>query len=133
MGYYVTNIIAIRTGGVMSGSTDVKDMNSRISKIIKLMKNGDYPPDISDIDYCISKELRGHKGSYVVIAGVFNYWTFESSSVFTKKLSKEFGTEVVHICWDEMKDEVQCNIFLDGKPLFEVNENPLGQILRRLN
>lgn len=79
-----------------------------------------------------SGELESHKGSYVVIAGVFNHWQFDSVSVFAKELSKEFGTEVMLMSWDEEINEVHCQIYLDGNALFEVSENPIGAVLRRI-
>ena len=138
MGYYVSNMIGIRTGGVFSGETDMEDLKKRIYKIIEEIRSEENE-EWSDIDlydgscdYAMSHELISHKGTYVVIAGVFNYWTWNKSSEFSRRLSKEFGTEIMHMCWNEERNEVQCNIFLDGKPLFEVCENPIGRILRRV-
>ena len=133
MSYYVSNMIGIRTGGVFSGNTDLDDLKSRVAKIIAEMRDTEFNPDIADDpSHCMSQELDAHKGSYVVIAGVFNYWTFNQSSEFSKRLSKEFGCEVMHMCWDEENNDVQCQVFLDGRPLFEIAENPIGRILRRV-
>ena len=145
MGYYVSHMIGLRTGGVFSGGVDTEDMRERISSYIKkINKNyyGDdrdkknpsesYPIDIHPSVPCMSRELSATKGSYVVIAGVFNHWHFEDASKFSKALSLEFGTEVMHMCWDEEVNEINCEIFLDGKPLIENSANPLGQILRRI-
>ena len=138
MGYYVSNMIGIRTGGVFSGDTDIGDMKERISKIILEMREDEKVPDpnmgneLGDPSHCMSSELTARKGSFVVLAGVFNYWTFDKVSIFTERVSKEFGTEVLVMSWDEMTDNVQCQIWLDGEPLFEVLENPLGQIMRRV-
>jgi hypothetical protein len=132
MGYYISNMIGIRLGGVFSGETDMQDVKLRIGKIISSMKDND-PPDIDDDpSHCMSHELTAHKGSYTVIAGVFNYWNYKSVSKFAAKLSEEFGTNVMVMSWDEERDEVQCNVFLAGKPIFEINENPIGNILRRV-
>ena len=143
MGYYVSSMIGIRTGGVFAGPSNVEDMKARIAKIVLEMRKNIYedgaqtiPPNLGDENgvpnHCMSKELRGHKGGYVVIAGVFNYWRFPAVAEFAKRLSKEFGTEVMVMSWDEERDEVQCNIFLAGKQLFEVRENPIAQIIRRV-
>ena len=136
MGYYISHMIGIRTGGVFSGSTDTENMRNRIKKIVLEMRETDDDPDLGgkdgDPSHCMSKELEAHKGSYVIIAGVFNYWHFEAASAFVKRLSEEFGTEVMHMVWDEDKNNVQCQIWLAGKPLFEISENPIGQILRRI-
>ena len=131
MGYYVSNMIGIRTGGVFSNGCDMDDLKKRIVKIIAEMKNTEFEPDIDDDLRCMSPELTAHKGNYVVIAGVFNYWIYKWASEFCRKISKEFCTEVMFMCWDEEEDSVQCQIFLDGKPLFENNECPIGKILRR--
>jgi len=37
MGYYVSNMFGIRTGGVFSGSTDLDDMRRRISPIVLMI------------------------------------------------------------------------------------------------
>jgi len=126
-------MIGIRTGGVFSGETDMDDLKKRISKIGKEMEADELPVDFdtSNPSHCLSQELVAHKGRYVVMAGVFNYWNYKDVSEFAKRLSKEFETEIMVMTWDEGQNAVQCNIFLDGKPLFEVNENPIGQILRR--
>lgn len=136
MGYYISHMIGIRTGGVISGESDVEDMKTRIAKIVLEMRDTENNPDLGNRDgdpsHCMSKELEAHKGTYVVLAGVFNYWTFDNASAFVKRLSEEFGCEVMHMCWDEERDNVQCQIWLCGKRLFEVNENPIGQMLRRV-
>lgn len=136
MGYYVSNMFGIRCQGVFGGRTDTDDVKKRIAAIVLSMRGTEHDPDLGDkegdISHCMSQELEAHKGTYIVLAGVFNYWTYKSSSEFAKRLSAEFGTEVMHMCWDEERDEVQCNIWLAGKELLEVNEHPVGQILRRI-
>lgn len=135
MGYYVSNMIGIRTGGVASGDVDHADMTTRIGRIrdevIATHPDIEKPP-AHVVDAALSHELTAGKGSYVVIAGVFNYWTYDAVSIFVAALSKEFGTEVMHMCWNEESEEVQCQVWLDGRPLFEVHEHPIGQILRRI-
>lgn len=140
MSYCVSHMIGIRTGGVFSGAVNHDDLRQRIAatreRFIAEHPHLEKPTDgVSESDPeagALSHEINGSKGSYVVIAGVFNYWNYNDSSLFVAALSKEFGTEVMHMCWDEECDTVQCNIWLDGKPLLEVNENPIGQILRRV-
>lgn len=127
MGYYVSNIFGIRGGGVFSGPIDMVNFNQRIANVAK---------DVSDTPFddwsgCTSGELVATKGSYITIAGIFNYWGYPESSKFASALSKEFGSEVMHMCWDEQTNQVQCQIWLDGKTLLESAESPLGQILRR--
>ena len=136
MGYYVSNMIGIRTGGVFSGDVDIDDMRSRIGSVVMDMREGDNPPNLGDKtgdpSHCMSQELGACKGSYVVIAGVFNYWTFDSAREFARRLSSEFGTEVMIMSWDEECDHVNCQIYLAGKELFEINENVIGQTIRRI-
>lgn len=133
MGYYISHMIGIRTGSVFSGRVDTEDMKTRIAKVIVEMKDSDDAPDIDDDpSHCMSGELEAHKGSYVMLAGVFNYWAFDSAEEFAKRLSAEFGTEVMHMGWDMEQQTVQCQIWLAGKPLFEVDENPIGKILRHV-
>ncbi len=132
MGYYISSMIGIRTGGVFSGETIMPAFLDRLAKVVKEAEAAEVMVDFDVPSACISPELVADKGSYIVIAGVFNYWNYESVSDFASRLSKEFVTEVMVMTWDEEQDKVQCNIFLDGRPLFEVNENPIGRILRRV-
>lgn len=141
MGYYVSNMFGIRTGGVFSGSTDMDDLKNKIAEIVIAMRSeaASSPTlqepalgnDVGDVSHCMSQELEAGKGNYVVIAGVFNYWVYEHSSEFAKRLST-LGCEVMHMCWDEERNEVQCQVWLAGEPLMEVHENPIGRILRRV-
>jgi len=134
MGYYISSMIGIRTGGVGAGGTDMDDLKRRLRAVAKQMEAEDWLVDFDtdDPSHCMSQELVAHKGSYVVIAGVFNYWDYSATSEFARRLSKEFGTEVMVMTWDEERDQVQCNIFLDGEELLEVAEHPIGRILRRV-
>ncbi len=144
MGYYVSNIIGIRTGGVFSGETDVEDVKNRIREIVLKMreeseKGGSeiFDPDLGwkdgDPSHCMcDKELVGSKGSYVVLAGVFNYWTFNKVEQFAKRISEEFGTHVMLMSWDEEHDVIKSNVYLGGKSIREINEDPISNIFRRL-
>jgi len=133
MGYYVSSMIGIRTGGVFSNKTDMDDLRTRIRKVsLECEKEGGIGLVQHDPSNCMSRELVAQKGTYVVIAGVFNYWTWNWTSVFASKLSKEFGTEVMIMTWNEENGDVNCNIYLDGEELFEVVENPIGRTLRRI-
>ena len=144
MGYYVSNIIGIRTGGVFSGETDVEDVKNRIRKIVLKMreeseKEGSeiFDPDLGwkdgDPSHCMcEKELVGSKGSYIVLAGVFNYWSFKAAEQFAKRLSEEFGTHVMLMSWDEEQDVIKSDVYLEGKSIRENNEDPISSALRRV-
>ena len=120
----------------LSGEVDIDDMRVRIKKIILEMWDSDNSPDIGgedgDPSHCMSSVLSAHMGSYVVIGGVFNYWNFDQASEFVKKLSDEFGVHVMHMAWDEESDEIQCQVWLCGRPLIDVNEDPIRSVLRRV-
>lgn len=126
MGHNNSNMIGIRSGGVFSGGADMKEAKAKINKII-LETGNEY---VLNLDGCMSRELTSRKGSYIVIAGIFNYWGFDRASEFCLRLSVEFGSEVMLMSWDEVINEIRCQIFLDGKPLFQVSENPIGRMLR---
>jgi len=144
MGYYVSNIIGIRTGGVFSGKTDVEDVKNRIREIVLKMreeseKEGSeiFDPDLGwkdgDPSHCMcEKELVGSKGSYIVLAGVFNYWSFKAAEEFAKRLSEEFGTYVMLMSWDEEHDIIKSDVYLGGKSIREVHEDPISSTLRRV-
>lgn len=130
MSYCVSHMIGIRTGGVFSGDVDYDDLRTRIANI----RDRECPSvPISVAGAALSVELHGSKGSYVMIAGVFNYWTWTEATEFARRLSKEFSTEVLHMCWDEEQNEMQCQMYLDGDPFLDVAEHPLGRILRRIS
>ena len=133
MGYYISSMIGIRTGGIFSGDVDLDGLKQRTATIIERMNNeADWGIHILNLDDCMSGDLHGGKGSYVVIAGVFNYWPNKNVAEFARRLSKEFGTEVMVMTWDEQTNGVDNAIFLDGRPLFEVGENSIGRIIRRV-
>jgi hypothetical protein len=133
MAYYVSNIFGLRVGGVFAQPLKWEDARDRIGKIVAQMDAEDLQVGVPrDPSCCMSKEIGASKGTYVVLAGIFNYWTFEYASEFAKRLSAEFSTEVMHMCWDEEIETVQCQVWLAGKPLYEVDENPIGRVLRRV-
>lgn len=110
-------MIGIRVGNVFScGSLDMEDFKTRLRKVIKETEEW-MAPDISDDLSCVSNELVAHKGSYVVIAGVFNYWDFEQVKFFAQKLSVEFGNAMCMSVDDDRS--MQCEAFLDGLTLKE--------------
>jgi len=121
----IGTMIGIRTGGVLSGDVDINDLKNRIIVIINRLEEDeddeDYVGcgiDAEDLHYCLSPELSGTKGSYIVIAGVFNYWSYDNGlSEFCKILSKEFCTEVMVMARDETNDTVQHGIFSDGEDI----------------
>jgi hypothetical protein len=125
--YPVSVVIGIRTGGVFSGATDMDDMGKRILKVAgALSKEGHQVRE-----GCVSGELTATKGSMVVIAGVFNYFGEDETDEFCRALSKEFGTEVMASILTETTDSFRSGLYLDGKPIHKVSENPLGRMMRR--
>lgn len=144
MGYYVSNMIGIRTGGVFSGKKDIDDIKKRVQKIVLEMRKESeeergevFEPDLGwengDPSHCMcDKELVGSKGSYVVLAGVFNYWRFNQVEQFAKRLSEEFGVHVMLMSWDEEHDIIKSNVYLGGFPINEIDENPINGIFRRM-
>ena len=135
MSYPVDTMIGIRIGGVFAGTADMEDLKERIIAVIGQMETRDIPCDISaeTLDGCISPELTATKGSYVVIAGIFNYWRHEHTAKFGRQLSAEFGTEVMVMTWDETQDTRNCEIFLAGRKLQDAHENPVSQLCRRVS
>ena len=146
MGHYNSTMIGIRTGGVFAaGEVDMPALRKRIQRVVVAMQKefdaifdarpvvGWAPSVPKKINiHCISKKLCAQKGSYVVIAGVFNYWFWDSSSEFARRLSDEFQTEVMIMAWDEETGQIDSGIFLAGKPLNQQNENWIHQAIRRV-
>ena len=127
MAHPVGIAISIRTGGVFSGETDMDDLKKRVPEVAKtLTREGDQVHE-----GCISDELTACKGSMVVIAGVFNYFGEDIADEFCRKLSKEFGTEVLVSMLTDATDSFRSGLYLDSKPIHEVNENPIGRMMRR--
>jgi len=139
MSYCISNILGIRVGGVFSGDVVISDIKERIKKIVLSLRSTENHPDLGDKDgdvsHCMSDKLTAHKGSYVVIAGVFNYWNWDQVSVFAKAISKEFGTEVMLMSWDEEQGAINSEVFFGEEALSEAKEGSLeyslDEILRR--
>jgi len=129
MAYPISTMIGIRTGGVISGDIDLDDLKERILTVVERINEEDSLCNV--YDYNVSAELHGSKGSYVVIAGVFNYWHYDATSNLAKILSKEFETEVMVMTWDEQNNDMQCNVFFAGEPISMINEPTISKILRR--
>ena len=132
MGYYVSHMIGIRTGGVFSADTDEADVRERIAKIVTSLRGTDNDPDIGDAPHCISTELTAHKGSYIVIAGVFNYWKGAAVDAFVKALSVEFNTDVMHMEWDEVENGARHTVWTNGTNAHDSEEHPILQMVRRV-
>lgn len=133
MAYPISTMIGIRTGGVFAGDTVMDSLKGQIIDVIAKMEEDNISCGVSakTLDGCISSELTAMKGSYVVIAGVFNYWDYAKTSEFGKRLSDKLGTEIMVMTWDEDLDTFQCGIFLAGKDLKDVNEDLVSRICRR--
>lgn len=132
MGYYVSNMIGIRLGGVFSGDADMDDLATRVLKLATEHEADVFPRDDGSLPHCLSRELVARKGGMAVIAGVFNHWTFDRVEPFAAALSKEFGTEVLLMSFDEEQETTQCQVYLDGKPIHDVSESPIGRVMRRV-
>lgn len=114
MGYCVSNIIAIRTGGVFSDSTDIEKLKQVVVKVAKCHE--DLPELLQDIKTLpISVELTATKGSYAVIAGVFNYTGFNTFAPFVQDLSKVLDTYIVYTCWNEQTNNLKSLVFSHGE------------------
>jgi hypothetical protein len=139
MGYPVSTMIGIRTGGVFSGATDEVKFKKQITDIIQEWGRDVYGQrgavEADDLDWCMSQELTAAKGTYVVIAGVFNYWSYEGTggtAELGKLLSKKLGVEIMVMTWDEETNRIDANVFLGGHQLHDVNENSVSRIMRRI-
>jgi len=142
MGYYVSTMIGIRTSGVFDGDIDMAKMRQEIESVLDTMlAEEDSAKGLfwesnqikAQLNWCMcEKEHVGQKGGLVVIAGVMNYYSFDKAAELAKRLSKHFVSEVMVMSHDQQQDTIECQVFLDGKPLFEVAENPIGRILRRV-
>jgi len=133
MGYYISVMIGIRTGGVFSSPVNLEDIEKRI-KQLQEEKNSHF----FNTKYAMTKERHMTKGDYIILAGVSNGWNWKSWSDvsgvedFAKSLSKEFGTEVIAIAWNEQTNKLDSGVFLDGDNITNVEENPISRIIRRV-
>jgi hypothetical protein len=109
MSYCVDTIIGISVPEVM---LDLDKMREQVKKLAQ---------DDSRIwhlepEYYMSEELWGNKGSYVVIAGSFNYWTWDDTSEFARRLSKVFKTNTMVMTWEyENFNKIDCAVYDRGK------------------
>lgn len=141
MSYCVSSMIGIRTGGVFSGPVDIRTLKGDIQALILDMKKeagikGEYAPVFGeegrDPVHSMSHELQGGKGSYVVLAGVFNNWEFDDVERFAERLSYRLDLEVLVITWDEEQNIVQGGVYRNGVPLKQGESNGLRTVLRRV-
>jgi len=101
----------------------MENFKERVTAIIQgLQQNYDGIAALDDPFACMSRELNGNKGGYIVFAGVFNYWGWEEAAEFSKKLSKEFETRVLHTFWNNETEESKFEVFFDGKSISEMRE-----------
>jgi hypothetical protein len=100
----ISHMIGIFCRGVLDDPADMEDMRTRIRKIAEEMRDSPNFPIATDPTCCTSGELKGNKGSLVVLAGVFNDWQFEQAHEFACKLSVEFETEVALTTWSDDLD-----------------------------
>lgn len=129
MGHWVSNMIGIRTGGVFSADLTEEEHKKLVDEIRatfdEMEKDDAYVPSYVEEDmlykYSITKEVCGGKGSYVLIGGIFNFWSWPAVSDFATRLSKKVGY-VFAACWDEDSEKLNCQVFHDGKPRFNATE-----------
>ncbi len=108
MGYYVSHMIGI---------SDLKASDENINRIISVAKSFEDGNSVANAIHrgCISGELSANKGSFVVIAGTFNYWHYVDGCEFLKALSEELKDyRIMHMCWDIEQDTVNCQIWVNG-------------------
>lgn len=118
MGRPIDIAISIQVGGVFaSGSLDEQDFRERLIKVTLEANEAEELHGVTTDLPCVSHELVAWKGSSIVIAGVFNYWTAEDVAIFTKRLSVEFGN-AMYVWWED--SSICCGAFIDGKDIAEV-------------
>jgi hypothetical protein len=104
----------------------IDEVKGRILCVADAMDKDDEPfpePVRNGIASCLSPELEGGQGSFVVIAGAFNYWSWEDAAEFSRRLSTSFtDCEVLHSCV-EYQDECEpesgrphCQMWFNGVP-----------------
>jgi hypothetical protein len=69
--------------------------------------------------------LIGRNGSYVVIAGIFDYLDFDAVLEFARRLSKELNTEVLYMGYDHENETIRHQRFERGIPQSKVPEDKL--------
>lgn len=118
-------MIGIRCGGVFSEVPDEETITKIKSDILEVSKTLEMEYDINSerLDWTLSKPLCGPKGDYLVIGGIFNYWSWSKVSLFAAALSQKLGVSIFAACWDEDSEKLNCQVFRDGKPRFKEIES----------
>jgi hypothetical protein len=68
----------------------------------------EYPKKISDI-------LSGSKGDYMVMAGVYNTFGFETASLIAKAISKDKKCETMVMAYDCISQRIDCMVYSNGE------------------
>ena len=118
MSYPVSIMIGVCVGDVFSGIHTKRSKESLQNKILNIAKKiilektlnfGEYPEKTSDI-------LSGRKGDYIVMAGVYNTFGFETASLIAQTISKELKCETMIIAYDMIGQKIECMVFSHGEP-----------------
>lgn len=106
--HLMSNIVAIKVREVFSVLVDKETVWETANTLIKDLSLEEYHIDLNN---CLSQELTGPKGGYVILAGIFNYWNTDSLSIFAKELSKRLKTDVLMISLDEETKQFEEQLF----------------------
>lgn len=119
MSYPVSIMIGVCVGDVFSGVHTKRSKESLQNKILNIVKKiilektlndfGEYPEKTSDI-------LSGRKGDYIVIAGVYNTFGFETASLIAQTISKELKCETMIMAYDMIGQKIECMVYSNGEP-----------------
>lgn len=119
MSYPVSIMIGICVGDVFSGNYTKKEKEKLQNEILDIAKNiilentledlDEYPNKISDI-------LSGRKGDYMVMAGVYNTFGFDTANLIAQSISKIKECETMVMAYDCIGQRIECMVWFDGEP-----------------
>ena len=112
MGHPSTNTFTILMTDMNAAPENMADLRRRI---IPLVEAAEIPGGEKMLDSSMSRELEAGKGSVVVIAGVWNYWSYQDASKFAKAVSGEFNTWVYHLWHEHTTDRVEFGVWDGGE------------------
>ena len=119
MAYPVSIMIGVCVGDVFPWKHTEKSKKALQDQILIIAKNIVLENTLNDtieVPCEISDILGGRKGDYMVMAGVYNSFSFGTASLIAKAISKELECESMIMAYDCTGQTIECMVYQNGEP-----------------